>query len=81
MASGHFPVRPNLDQLKHRTKDLLRAFRRYELQARAVFRECLPEALDPSSLLNSRTHNLCSPLQATLTITVRLARVSRQLRY
>jgi hypothetical protein len=47
MASRHFPVRPNLDQLKHQAKELLRAVRRNEPQAIANFREYFPEVIDP----------------------------------
>jgi hypothetical protein len=50
MASRHFPVRPNLEQLKHQAKDLLRAFRRNEAEAAAVFREYLPKATDASTV-------------------------------
>lgn len=39
MANRHFPVRPNLDQLKHQAKDLLRAFRESNPEAVADFRE------------------------------------------
>jgi hypothetical protein len=49
MPSRHFPVRPNLDQLKHQAKDLLRALRRNEPDAVAAFREYLPKAVDPSA--------------------------------
>jgi hypothetical protein len=49
MASRHFPVRPNLDQLKHQAKDLLRALRRNEPKAIAAFREFFPKAIDPSA--------------------------------
>ncbi|HZZ39534.1 MAG TPA: ankyrin repeat domain-containing protein [Acidobacteriaceae bacterium] len=49
MASRHFPVRPNLEQLKHQAKELLRAFRRSEPEAVADFREFLPKAIDPSA--------------------------------
>ena len=41
MAKRHFPVRPNLEQLKHQAKDLLRAFRRGDAEAREEFREYL----------------------------------------
>ena len=39
MAKRHVPVRPNLEQLKHQAKDLLRAFRRGDAEAVADFRE------------------------------------------
>lgn len=39
MANRHFPVRPNLEQLKHQAQDLLRAFRAGDADAAADFRE------------------------------------------
>lgn len=54
MASRHFPVRPNLEQLRHQAKDLLRAFRRNEAEAVAEFREHTP----------SITHSLTAKLMA-----------------
>jgi hypothetical protein len=39
MAKRHFPVRPNLEQLKNQAKDLLRAFRRGDAEAVEDFRE------------------------------------------
>ncbi|PYS71649.1 MAG: hypothetical protein DMF73_10330, partial [Acidobacteria bacterium] len=39
----HLPVRPNLDQLKHQAKDLLRAVRRGDKEAIEEFRRCHPE--------------------------------------
>jgi hypothetical protein len=39
MAKRHFPVRPNLEQLRHQAKDLLRAFRRGDAEAVEDFRE------------------------------------------
>jgi len=41
MAKRHFPVRPNLEQLKHQAKDLLRAYRRGDAEAVEEFREHL----------------------------------------
>ena len=49
MPSRHFPVRPNLDQLKHQAKDLLRATRRSDPEAVADFREYHTEPIDPAS--------------------------------
>jgi hypothetical protein len=49
MASRHFPVRPNLDQLKHQAKDLLRAIRLSEADAFADFREYHSKPIDPAS--------------------------------
>jgi hypothetical protein len=37
MADRHFPVRPNLDQLKHQAKDLLHAVRQGDPAATAEF--------------------------------------------
>jgi hypothetical protein len=39
----HFPVRPNLDQLKHQAKDLLRAVKRGDPAAVAEFRKHHPQ--------------------------------------
>jgi ankyrin repeat protein len=45
----HFPVRPNLDQLKHQAKDLLRAIRRGDPSATAELRKHHPkQAPQPS---------------------------------
>jgi hypothetical protein len=49
MASRHFPVRPNLDQLKHQAKDLLHALRRNDPDAVADFHEFHSKPVDPSS--------------------------------
>ena len=40
----HFPVRPNLDQLKHQAKDLLRAIRQGDLGAIAELRKHHPKS-------------------------------------
>ena len=49
----HFPVRPNLDQLKHQAKDLLRAIKRSDPEAVAELRKHHPtqgaKAIDPAS--------------------------------
>ena len=56
----HLPVRPNLDQLKHQAKDLLRAVHRGDTQAINEFKQFHPEAsrfalnADPTS---ARTAN------------------------
>jgi len=44
----HFPVRPNLDQLKHQAKDLLRAIRRGDATALAEVRKHHSETIDPA---------------------------------
>jgi ankyrin repeat protein len=49
----HFPVRPNLDQLKHQAKDLLRALRQNDPDAVAEFRKHHPRqdtnAIEPAN--------------------------------
>jgi hypothetical protein len=42
------PVRPNLDQLKHQAKDLLRAFRDGDPAAAADFQERYPSPIEPA---------------------------------
>jgi hypothetical protein len=49
MANRHFPVRPNLEQLKHQAKDLLRAFRAGDPDAVADFREHHTKPVEPES--------------------------------
>lgn len=49
MANRHFPVRPNLDQLKHQAKDLLRAFREGDAEAISDFREHRARSVDAES--------------------------------
>ena len=49
MPSRHFPVRPNLDQLKHQAKDLLHAIRRGDPEALADLREYHSKPIDPAS--------------------------------
>ncbi len=51
MAKRHFPVRPNLEQLKHQAKDLLRAFRRGDPEAVGDFREFLTTTAGGDSLI------------------------------
>lgn len=46
MADRHFPVRPNLEQLKHQAKDLLKAIRRGEATAVAELRKHHPKQID-----------------------------------
>src|SRR5467141_2437661 len=45
----HFPVRPNLEQLKHQAKDLLRAIRQGDAAAVAEFGNHHPKAIEPGS--------------------------------
>ena len=48
-ADRHFPVRPNLEQLKHQAKDLLRAIRRGEPSALAELQRHHPNPPDPDA--------------------------------
>lgn len=49
MSSRHIPVRPNLEQLKHQAKDLLRAVHRGDPEALAEFREHHPKPIEPAN--------------------------------
>ena len=49
MPNRRLPVRPNLDQLKHQAKDLLRAIRNGDPSAIAEFQEFHPEKIDPAN--------------------------------
>jgi hypothetical protein len=49
MADRHFPVRPDLEQLKHQAKDLLRAVRRGDSSAVADFQKHHPERIEPDA--------------------------------
>ena len=48
MADRHFPVRPNLEQLKHQAKDLLKAIRRGEASAIADLRKYHSKHVEPA---------------------------------
>lgn len=48
MSKRHFPVRPNLEQLKHQAKDLLRAIWRGDPEALAELRGHHPKAIEPA---------------------------------
>jgi len=50
MPDRRLPVRPDLDQLKHQAKDLLRAIRRGDPDAVADFRRHHPRQIDPASV-------------------------------
>jgi hypothetical protein len=50
MPARHLPPRPNLRQLKHQAKDLLRAVHRGDPSALADFREYYAERIDPARL-------------------------------
>ncbi|OAI56307.1 hypothetical protein AYO50_00640 [Acidobacteria bacterium SCGC AG-212-P17] len=49
MADRHFPVRPNLEQLKHQAKDLLRAIKQGEPSALAELKKHHPNAITPEN--------------------------------
>jgi hypothetical protein len=49
MSRRELPVRPNLEQLKHQAKDLLRAFRKSDPAAVADFEQHHPEQIEPAS--------------------------------
>ena len=49
MADRHFPVRPNLEQLRHQAKDLLRAVRRGDASALAELRKHHPRRIEPDA--------------------------------
>jgi hypothetical protein len=49
MSARHLPVRPNLDQLRHQAKDLLRAIRRNEPAAIAELAAHHPDTIDPAT--------------------------------
>ena len=49
MPARHLPVRPDIDQLKHQAKDLLRALRKGDAEALADFAEFHSERVDPTS--------------------------------
>jgi ankyrin repeat protein len=49
MADRHFPVRPNLDQLKHQANDLLHAVRQGDPVATAEFQKHHPKNVEPGA--------------------------------
>ena len=49
MPVRHLPVRPDLDQLKHQAKDLLRAIHAGDPEAVAELRERHPDSPDPAT--------------------------------
>ena len=73
MVDRHFPVRPNLEQLKHQAKDLLRAIRQSEPSALAELKKHHPKAITPekarladAQLVLARSYGLPSwPRMAT----------------
>jgi hypothetical protein len=48
MPDRHFPVRPNLEQLKHQAKDLLREIRQADPAAIASFQKHHPKPIEPA---------------------------------
>ena len=50
MPDRHVPVRPDLDQLKHQAKDLLRAIRRGDAEAISMLTKHHPERIDPPAV-------------------------------
>lgn len=50
MPDRHFPVRPNLDQLKHQAKDLLRAIQQGNPTALAELQKHHPQHVEPGSI-------------------------------
>jgi hypothetical protein len=50
MSARHFPVRPDLDQLKHQAKDLLRNIRNGDPSAVAELQEHHPKSVDRASV-------------------------------
>jgi hypothetical protein len=49
MPARHLPARPDLEQLEHQAKDLLRAFRRGDPSAIADFADYHPQRVDPTT--------------------------------
>ena len=49
IADRHFPVRPNLEQLKHQAKDLLRAIKRGDPTVLAEFEKHHPKSIVPAA--------------------------------
>jgi len=50
MPDRHLPVRPNLDQLRHQAKDLLRAIRRGDRSALAELKRHHPGSVEPGQV-------------------------------
>ena len=50
MAERHLPVRPNIEQLKHQAKDLLRDVRRGDAAALAEFRCFFDKEVEPAAV-------------------------------
>ena len=54
MSSRHFPVRPNLEQLRHQAKDLCRSIQQADRSAVAELEEHHPDPPDPT---NAKLHD------------------------
>jgi ankyrin repeat protein len=66
MSDRDLPIRPNLEQLRHQAKDLLRAAHAREETAIAEFREYHPEIADPAEAqLSDAQHVLARSYGAT----------------
>ena len=48
MSDRHFPVRPDLDQVRHQAKELLRAIRKSDPAGIADLQQHHPERIDPA---------------------------------
>ena len=70
MSSRHFPVRPNLEQLRHQAKDLLRSIRRGDAEALADLKAFHP---NPSIPLQSISPTSSSFSRAAMAFPVGLA--------
>jgi hypothetical protein len=57
MSARHLPVRPNLEQLRHQAKDLLRQARRSDQAALAEITAQLSETLEPSAIKLSQVQH------------------------
>jgi ankyrin repeat protein len=67
LADRHFPVRPNLEQLRHQAKDLLRAIKQSDPSALAELKKHHPKAITPekakladAQLVLARSYGLAS---------------------
>jgi len=47
-SDRHFPVRPNLEQLRHQAKDFLRAVRQGDRSCLAELRKHHPKSIEPA---------------------------------
>jgi hypothetical protein len=49
MSIRHLPVKPDLEQLRHQAKELLRALHRGDPEALEALRDFHPERVDPAT--------------------------------